>query len=195
MNIEELDQVFGPVNSREKFIVEMEDKAKVAVYKFLPEKEDKTKIPILFVPGFVAYLGQWNAVINTLVSDGYSVYVYESREKKSSTSKVTDPNFNAEGLISDLVESMHFLNLPKPFVMIGNSLGSTIIMKHLIDNKDEKLVPDKIILFEAVYKSDPLEKFINRAKKPFLFRFGMGFLKVFAPLVYLRRKSSYFENS
>ncbi|MHA1356294.1 MAG: alpha/beta fold hydrolase [Candidatus Heimdallarchaeota archaeon] len=188
MNVEELDQVFAPVYSREKFMVEMEDKAKIAVYKFLPEKEDKTKYPILFVPGFMAYLGQWSPIINTLVLAGFPVYVYESREKKSSTSKVTDPKFNTEGLISDLLESMQFLNLPKPFVMIGNSLGTTIIMKHITINKTEKFVPEKIILFEAVYKSDPLKRLINLAKKPFRFRLGMQFLKVFAPVLYLRRR-------
>ncbi len=188
MNIEELDQVFTSVYSREKFMVEMEDKAKVAVYKFLPEKEDKTKQSILFVPGFMAYLGQWNNIINTLVLAGYPVYVYESREKKSSTSKVTDPNFNTKGLVSDLVESMRFLNLPKPFIMIGNSLGTTIIMKHIIDNRDEKLVPEKIVLFEAVYKSDPLIRMINLAQKPIRFRLGMRFLKAFAPVLYLKRR-------
>ncbi|MHA1187725.1 MAG: alpha/beta hydrolase, partial [Candidatus Heimdallarchaeota archaeon] len=188
MNIEELDQVFAPVYSQEKFLIEMEDKAKVTVYKFLPEKEDKAKSPILFVPGFMTYLGQWSTIINTLVLAGFPVYVYESREKKSSTSKVTDPNFNTEGLISDLIESMRFLNLPKPFVMIGNSLGTTIIMKHLIDNEEEKLTPEKIVLFEAVYKSDPLKRMINLAQKPIRFRLGMRFLKAFAPVLYLRRR-------
>lgn len=188
MQIKELDKIFTSVYSREKFMVEMEDKAKVALYKFLPEKEDKTKLPILFVPGFMAYLGQWGTIVNTLVSAGFPVYVYESREKSSSTSKVTDPNFTTKGLISDLVESMHFLDIPKPFVMIGNSLGTTIIMKHIIDNNDEKLSPEKIVLFEAVYTSNPLKHLIELAKKPIRFRLGMRFLKVFAPVIYLKRR-------
>jgi len=195
MNNKELDKLFALINSQEKFMVEMEDKAKVAVYKFLPEKEkqNKSNYPILFVPGFMAYLGQWSTIINALVLDGFTVYVFESREKKSSTSKITDPGFNNEGLISDLFEVMQFLNIPKPFVMIGNSLGTTIIMKHIIDNVNKKIIPEKIVLFEAVYSSAPLEKYIQLAKKPLLFRFSLGFAKAFAPILFLgkRRKDPY----
>jgi hypothetical protein len=61
-------------------------------------------------------------------------------------------------------------------------------MKHIIDNKDEKLVPDKIVLFEAVYTSDPLKHLIELAKKPIRFRLGLRLLKAFAPIFYLRRR-------
>ena len=44
------------------------------------------------------------------------------------------------------------------------------------------------MLFEAVYKSDPLKRMINLAQKPIRFRLGMQFLKAFAPVLYLKRR-------
>ena len=36
--------------------------------------------------------------------------------------------------------------------------------------------------------SDPLYRLIELAKKPFLFRFGMAFLKLFAPIIFVGRR-------
>lgn len=187
MRKENLEELFPNVSSRETILIEMPDKAKVTVYKLLPESKKK-KETILFIPGFMTNLNQWSIIITGLVRRGYLVYVYESREKNSSTSKVTDPRFNTEGLIADLIDVMKEIKLPKPFVMIGNSLGSTIILKHIIDKKDNKLLPEKIALIQAVYFSAPLGSFIELAKHPIRFGLIIRFVRIFAPILMRKQR-------
>jgi len=187
MRKENLTELFPSASSREAILIEMPDKAKVTVYK-LGTKNKKKKETILFIPGFMANLDQLSAIIDGLVRRGYLVYVYESREKNSSTSKVTDSRFNTEGLVADLIDVIKELKLPKPFVMIGNSLGSTIILKHIIDKKANELLPEKIALIQAVYFSAPLGRFIELAKHPIRFGLIIRFVRVFAPILMRKQR-------
>ncbi len=191
MEEQELNQLFPTISSREKFYIEMVDGAKVMVYKFLPneEKESELKAPILFVPGFTSYFSQWCTIINYLVEQRHTVYVFESREKKTSTSKVSAPRSDTDGLIADLNDVVAFLKLPQPFFMIGNSLGSTMILKHVIDNETNSAqLPDKIALLQAVYTSSPLQRFIDLAERKILFHIVMRFMLTFSPIIFWKSR-------
>ena len=72
--------------------------------------------------------------------------------------------------------------------MVGNSLGSTLIMKHVIDKKVKNLLPEKIILLQAVYVSTPLQRFIDLAKYPLRFRMIMRLVRFFFPLLMLKQR-------
>ncbi|NHJ31461.1 MAG: alpha/beta hydrolase [Asgard group archaeon] len=187
MKKDRLVDLFPSASSRKKILIEMSDKAKVTVHK-LHTKNNKKKESILFIPGFMGSLNQWSAIIDGLISRGYEGYIFETREKNSSTSKVTDPRFNTEGLIADLTDVLLELEIPKPLVLVGNSLGSTIILKHIIDQKGKELLPDKIVLLQAVYVSTPLGSFIKLAKKPMQFRLIIRLVRVFAPIVMRKQR-------
>ncbi|MHA1154677.1 MAG: alpha/beta fold hydrolase [Candidatus Heimdallarchaeota archaeon] len=191
MDEQELNQLFPTISSREKFHIEMVDGAKVMVYKFLPNVEKKSEIraPILFVPGFTSYFSQWSTIINYLVEKKHTMYVFESREKKTSTSKVSDPRFDTDGLIADLNDVVAHLKLSQPFFMIGNSLGSAMILKHVIDNeKNSSQLPDKIALLQAVYTSSPLQRFIDLAERKILFHIIMRFILTFSPIIFWKSR-------
>ena len=197
MNEEELNHLFPAITTREAFQVEMVDGKKVMVYRFEPNVaiESEKKETIIFVPGFTSYFSQWKNIINYLLANNYPVIVFESREKKTSTSKASDPRFNTEGLVSDLTEVVAYLKLPQPFLMIGNSLGSTMIMKHVIDNENnQELLPAKIVLLQAVYTSSPLQKFIDLAQRKVIFHIIMRFIRLFSPIIY-RKKKKHSPNS
>ncbi len=191
MNEKELKDSFPSIETHESFYLEMSDGIKVAIYKLIPNvgSQYKIKETILFIPGFNSYFRQWITIINYLVQQNHPVYIFESREKDSSTSKVTDERFNTDGLVSDLKEVVQQLKLNQPFFMIGNSLGTAIILAHIINNQEEQnLLPERAALIQAVYTSEPLRKYINLAKKKFLFRFVMKSIKLFAPIIYWRKK-------
>ncbi|MBN1329469.1 MAG: alpha/beta hydrolase [Candidatus Heimdallarchaeota archaeon] len=179
----------------------MSDGINVAIYKLIPKiaKQTSLKEPILFIPGFNSYFRQWSTIINYLVQKNHTVYVFESREKNSSTSKVTDERFNTDGLVSDLKEVVQLLKLSQPFFMIGNSLGTTIILAHIINNREERnMLPEKAALIQAVYTSEPLRKYINLAKRKFLFKFVMKSMRLFAPIIFWRKRKKEpkaYENS
>ncbi|MHA1212205.1 MAG: alpha/beta fold hydrolase [Candidatus Heimdallarchaeota archaeon] len=191
MNLKDLEQLFPSAITPEILNITMGDNAQVAVFKLLPEHASKSSCQILFIPGFAGYTGQWSEIINTLLQLEFSVYIFETREKSSSNSKVTDPRFNTDGLIADLVDVLRYLKMPQPFCLLGNSLGTTIILKHVIDNGEEQeIIPEKIVLFEAVYESTPLAKLIKLAKRPILFRTGMRVARFFAPLTKRKLKKT-----
>ena len=187
MRRENLEELFPNASSRETILIEMPDHAIVTVYKLQPKGKSK-KETILIIPGFVACLKQWGTIIDGIVRRGYLVYIFETQEKNSSTSKANDPRFNSEGLIADLTDVLIELKIPKPFAMAGNSLGSTIILKHIIDQKGKELLPDKIALLQAVYVSTPLGRFINLAKKPIQFRLIIILIRMFAPILMRKQR-------
>ncbi|MCE7745856.1 MAG: alpha/beta hydrolase [Candidatus Heimdallarchaeota archaeon] len=187
MRRENLEELFPNASSRETILIEMPDNAIVTVYKLQPKSKSKKEI-VLIIPGFVASLKQWSTIIDGIVRRGYLVYIFETREKNSSTSKANDPRFNTEGLIADLTDVLMELKIPKPFAMAGNSLGSTIILKHIIDQKVKDLLPDKIALLQAVYVSTPLGRFIKLAKKPIQFRPIIIFVRMFAPILMRKQR-------
>ncbi|MHA1121271.1 MAG: alpha/beta fold hydrolase [Candidatus Heimdallarchaeota archaeon] len=187
MRRENLEELFPNASSRETILIEMPDNAIVTVYKLQPKSKSK-KETVLIIPGFVASLKQWSTIIDGIVRRGYLVYIFETREKNSSTSKANNPRFNTEGLIADLTDVLMELKIPKPFAMAGNSLGSTIILKHIIDQKVKDLLPDKIALLQAVYVSTPLGRFIKLAKKPIQFRLIIIFVRMFAPILMRKQR-------
>ncbi len=193
MDEDELTLLFPTIKSREKYLVEMRDGVKVALYKFLPNEEEnsETKRPIFLIPGFIAYLGVWSTIINSLVKERFPVYAFESREKSTSTSKVTDENFNVEGMVDDVKDVLQYLKLQQPFFMAGNSLGTSIILKHIIKNVDNKeLLPSKIALIQAVYSSASLSGQIKLAKYRLFFKSFIKLTIFFAPILYWKRRKT-----
>ncbi len=191
MEEEKLTSLFSNIKSREKYLVEMRDGAKVALYKFLPNEEEnsETKNPIFLIPGFIAYLGVWSTNINNLVKDGFPVYVFESREKSTSTSKVTNENFNTEGMVDDVKDVLQYLKLQQPFFMAGNSSGASIILRHIIKNVDNKeLLPSKIILIQTTFSSAPLSGQIKLAKYRLFFKAYIKLAIITAPILQWKRR-------
>jgi pimeloyl-ACP methyl ester carboxylesterase len=154
--------------SKKKHI--MSDGAKVIVYTLIPQKENETNYPILFLPGFIGSIEQWALVLNELLHNGYRIYVHETREKTSSETIINTKRFSTVGMMQDLVEIMEQIQLQQPFIFIGVSLGSAMGLYHVIRNTNKKLLPEMLILMDAIYDSTSINRFIKVAKQSkFLF--------------------------
>lgn len=190
MNPEELDHSFPEAFIKDKKMIEMGDGVKVAVYHFLPnEKGKSTKEPIIFISGFIGYLKNWSQVINKLVGLGFPVYVFETREKKSSTATDRSTRFSIEGYMQDFREVLEAINLAQPFSIVGVSLGSGMAIRYAAYNTSQKLVPRKMILLDAIYESTQVNWLITIARLPrLLFKLIIKLSIKLAPFMFYRIK-------
>lgn len=154
-------------NSKEiiELFIEMDDGVKIRIVKF-QLKRDFSKPAIFFIPGFLSIIKHWTVLIDNLVKSGYTLYLMETREKKSSTA-TKKSKFNSKRYLDDLEQSLNEVKLKDNFILMGSSLGAGMIIKYLSTQQNNGTpYPDKGILLEAIYNTSNIKKAIAIAKLP-----------------------------
>ncbi|MBD3191186.1 MAG: alpha/beta fold hydrolase [Candidatus Heimdallarchaeota archaeon] len=191
MSPEELENSFPDAFITDKQMIELGDGVKVAIYRFLPNElvSKNGKDTIVFIPGFIGYLENWAIIINKLVSLGFPVVVFETREKKSSSATDRSARFSIEGFLQDFKEVLETINLTRPFSIVGVSLGSGVAIEHAAYNKKQELTPRKMVLLDAIYESTQVNWLITVAKLPCqLFKLLINLAIKLAPILLWRIK-------
>ncbi|MBN1329399.1 MAG: alpha/beta hydrolase [Candidatus Heimdallarchaeota archaeon] len=144
------------------------DGEKLRVLKFEPKDCSIKKHTIIFIPGFMGLFNQWSKMLNGLLLLGFTLYIIETREKKSSTATPRSDRISQEGFALDIAEIMKILEISSPYSFMGTSLGVGIIIDQVIHNFNLPKMPEKLILLNPIYKSEHLSHLIRASFLPFI---------------------------
>lgn len=103
--------------------------------------QDVCKGSIFFFPGRTDYIEQYGRVAAQLVKQGFSTLVIDWRGQGLSDRIAKDPRIGHVNLFSDyqkdvaaMVEAAQELNLPKPWYLVGHSMGGCIGLRALLNS-------------------------------------------------------------
>lgn len=162
------------------------DGEKLLFYKLVPNNYciNSLKETLILIPGFCAILTPWKKMISGLLELGYPLIIFETREKVSSTATKDSDRYSMEGYQKDLEDFFQQIPIKQPFSIIGISLGSGIVIRHVVHNKSEKHSPRKIILIDAIYTAKHFNRMIKLSFQPFfVFKLTIKLLLIFAPII------------
>jgi len=110
----------------------MSDGVDLRVVEFQPPVRSSIGPPIIFIPGWISSVTGWIPVLRELSAHHRIVYL-ETREKVSARIPSGPyPSFTMDRLVADLIEVMAVeLELDEDHVLMGSSLGSTVILDYL----------------------------------------------------------------
>ena len=136
----------------EQLFIEMSDGAKLRV---LHTTADTSKPPLVFIPGLGSIVPGWDRVLLPL-KDKYTIYYFESREKKSSI--VRKSKFTWERFALDLKELEEHLDLKKQaYITVSSSLGATSIL----DALSLQYISPKLSLIAGPNPTFPVPKLVK----------------------------------
>jgi pimeloyl-ACP methyl ester carboxylesterase len=110
----------------------MSDGVVLRVVEFQPPGSAAAGPPILFVPGWISVVTGWIPVLSELTAHHRVIYI-ETREKVSAgIPRGPLPSFQMDRLVEDLHEIVEARLEPgERHVLMGSSLGSTLILDHM----------------------------------------------------------------
>lgn len=80
--------------------------------------------PVVLVHGLAASLHDWDDLLPELERSGYSGYALDLLGHGESEKPAQSQAYSVENTYADLVAWVDLLDLPKPFILIGHSLGA-----------------------------------------------------------------------
>ena len=112
----------------------------VSIKTYMLSAKSSTGPVIVFVPGWISTVLAWTEVLEELLKKFPILYV-ETREKSSSVmDRVKGKDFSVARMALDLQEILEkALPDKRRFILLGSSLGSTVIMEYLAGNGPEPL--------------------------------------------------------
>ncbi|HUT82272.1 MAG TPA: alpha/beta hydrolase [Candidatus Bathyarchaeia archaeon] len=164
-----LEKGFPDVKTIQSVMYQVGDGEKLRVLKFEPKVKEVNNHTIIFIPGFMGLFDQWNKMLNGLLLCGYTLYVIETREKKSSTATHKSDRISQEGFAQDIAEIMDQLQISSPYTFMGTSLGTGVIIYQIIHNSNLSKKPEKLILLNPIYKSEHVIHLIRASYLPSIF--------------------------
>ncbi len=126
-----------------------EDGIRTRIIEFAPFQEIEK--PILFIPGWVTRLEVMYEVIKILLAEGFPVYYFESRDKKSSEIPphlLKPETFRIEQQVQDLEKAIHYFSFKEgTYYLFSSSYGSILATQMLSKVREKKTpFPAKIVL-------------------------------------------------
>lgn len=118
-----------------EYYIGVDDGVSLKIIDIIPGIEKKNNPIIMFISGWISIISGWKDVLSYITYEYRIIYI-ETREKTSSklpqNKKIT---FNMKRLVMDINQIIDKL-LPKnrDFILIGSSLGATIILEYLLQN-------------------------------------------------------------
>ena len=143
--------------------------------------------PVIFIPGWGSIIDSWEVVLKEMTKD-FEVYYLETREKSSSI-HITEKPLTIQSLGDDLPYVLSELNLiNKSYVLLGSSLGATVILDSISKNK---VSPTLSILIgpNAEFNIPSLWLMIARLTPPFFFYILRPIIKWYMKKKYLDMNS------
>ena len=105
---------------------------------FIPKKITKYP-PIIFIPGWGSFIQGWKIVLREMSKD-FEIYYIETREK-SSAKHTKEQKISIQNIGDDISKAIQLNNLEnKKFIALGSSMGATVILDALAENKLNPLV-------------------------------------------------------
>ena len=105
---------------------------------FTPKKITKYP-PIIFIPGWGSFIQGWKIVLREMSKD-FEIYYIETREK-SSAKHTKEQKISIQNIGDDISKAVQLNNLEnKKFIALGSSMGATVILDALAENKLNPLV-------------------------------------------------------
>ena len=100
---------------------------------FIPKKKTKYP-PIIFIPGWGSFIQGWKIVLREMSKD-FEIYYIETREK-SSAKHTKEQKISIQNIGDDISKAIQLNNLEnKKFIALGSSMGATVILDAMAENK------------------------------------------------------------
>ena len=100
---------------------------------FIPKKKTKYP-PIIFIPGWGSFIHGWKIVLREMSKD-FEIYYIETREK-SSAKHTKEQKISIQNIGDDISKAIQLNNLEnKKFIALGSSMGATVILDAMAENK------------------------------------------------------------
>jgi pimeloyl-ACP methyl ester carboxylesterase len=166
--------------------ISCENDVKLFLIHFKPKIKSNFP-PVIFIPGWGSIINSWEVVLKEMTKD-FEVYYLETREKNSSI-HMTEQPITIKSMADDLPYILSELNLlSKSYILLGSSLGATIIVDSISRNK---VSPTLSILIgpNAEFNIPTLWLIIARLTPPFFFYFIRPIIKWYIKNHYLDMNS------
>ena len=114
-----------------EYMLEVSDGVSLKIIDFTPRNVSPEKPVIVFVAGWISMISGWKGVLKVLTVK-YRVLYLETREKQSSiVPDVKKVSFSMDRLVLDIAQIVKKVIPPsEKFVLIGSSLGATVILEY-----------------------------------------------------------------
>lgn len=139
------DYAAEAVSTQERYLT-MSDGVALRVFDFIPANDASDKPVVVFIAGWISLISGWQGFLQRMTETHRVLYV-ETREKFSS--KVVDiksTDFDLPRLIKDVQEVLEQgLEVGRPFVLSGSSLGATAVMEYLMTQQGPQPMGNALI--------------------------------------------------
>jgi pimeloyl-ACP methyl ester carboxylesterase len=111
----------------------------------LPKKEllfsviQGTGIPVIMLHGLTASHHDWDSLTSEVTQAGYRVYAPDLLGHGDSPRPTNPAIYNLDNLYDSLLDWIEQVHIPKPFFLIGHSLGGYLCLKIAIDQPNHVL--------------------------------------------------------
>jgi len=122
----DLSEYCAPGATGTEETVSISENVSLRVIHFTPPKKTEHP-PVVFVPGWISLIQGWQNVLKNMTRD-FEVFYIETREKISSQIRGKE-KFGVAELGDDIVKLIALFGLEeKRYVLLGSSLGATVIL-------------------------------------------------------------------